>query len=71
VDVLIGVIYPPQVALVGFGAPRLKPMVHDGTVQPRLAVTVSLAADHRVSDCRCGATFLAEVDRLLQECASP
>lgn len=71
VDALIGVIYPPQVALVGFGAPRLKPMVHDGTIQPRLAVTVSLAADHRVSDGRRGAVFLAEIDRLLQEPAIP
>lgn len=71
VDALIGVIYPPQVALVGFGAPRLKPMVHDGIVQPRLAVTVSLAADHRVSDGRRGAAFLAEIDRLLQEPAIP
>lgn len=71
VDALIGVIYPPQVALVGFGAPRLRAMVHDGTVQPRLAVTVSLAADHRVSDGRRGALFLAEIDRLLQEPAIP
>jgi pyruvate dehydrogenase E2 component (dihydrolipoamide acetyltransferase) len=67
VDALIGVIYPPQVALVGFGAPRLRPMVHGGTIQPRLAATVSLAADHRVSDGRRGALFLAEIDRLLQE----
>lgn len=67
VDALTGVIYPPQVALVGFGTPRLKPMVHDGTVQPRLAVTATLAADHRVSDGRRGALFLAETDRLLQE----
>lgn len=71
VDALIGVIYPPQVALVGFGTPRLKPMLHDGTVQPRLAVTVSLAADHRISDGRRGATYLAEIDRLLQEGAIP
>jgi pyruvate dehydrogenase E2 component (dihydrolipoamide acetyltransferase) len=71
VDALIGVIYPPQVALVGFGAPRLRPMVHDGAVQPRLAVTVTLAADHRVSDGRRGALFLAEIDRLLQEPESP
>jgi pyruvate dehydrogenase E2 component (dihydrolipoamide acetyltransferase) len=71
VDALIGVIYPPQVALVGFGAPRVRPTVHDGTVQPRLAVTVSLAADHRVSDGRRGALFLAEIDRLLQEPAIP
>lgn len=67
VDALLGVIYPPQVALIGFGTPRLKPMIHDGRVQPRLAVTASLAADHRVSDGRRGAAFLAEIDRLLQE----
>lgn len=67
VDALFGVIYPPQVALVGFGAPRVKPMLHGASITPRLAVTVSLAADHRVSDGRRGAQFLAEIDRLLQE----
>jgi len=67
VDALFGVIYPPQVALVGFGAPRLRPKVRDGAVTPRLAVTATLAADHRVSDGRRGAQFLAEIDRLLQE----
>ncbi len=67
VDALVGVIYPPQAALVGFGAPRMKPTVKDGAVQPCLSVTVSLAGDHRVSDGRRGALFLAEIDRLLQE----
>jgi pyruvate dehydrogenase E2 component (dihydrolipoamide acetyltransferase) len=67
VDALLGVIYPPQVALVGFGTPRLRPMVRDGRVEPRLAVTATLAADHRISDGRRGAMFLAEIDRLLQE----
>jgi pyruvate dehydrogenase E2 component (dihydrolipoamide acetyltransferase) len=67
VDALFGVIYPPQVALVGFGAPRVKPMLHGARIAPRLAVTVSLAADHRVSDGRRGALFLSEVDRLLLE----
>ncbi len=67
VDALFGIIYPPQVALVGFGTPRLRPMVREGRVEPRLAVTVTLAADHRVSDGRRGALFLAEIDRLLQE----
>jgi pyruvate dehydrogenase E2 component (dihydrolipoamide acetyltransferase) len=66
-DSLIGVIYPPQVALVGFGAPRPKAMVFEGAVRPRLAVTVSLSADHRVSDGRRGAIFLSEISRLLQE----
>ncbi len=67
VDALFGVIYPPQVALIGFGAPRLKPMVHDNVVEPGVALTASLAGDHRVSDGRRGAVYLTEIDRLLQE----
>ena len=67
VDALFGVIYPPQVALVGFGTPRLRPIVHEGRVEARLCVTASLAADHRVSDGRTGARFLALIERGLQE----
>ncbi len=67
VDTLFGVIYPPQVALVGFGSPRVVPVAHDGAVAARVCVMATLAADHRVSDGRRGATFLAEIDRLLQE----
>lgn len=67
VDALTGVIYPPQVALVGFGTPRPKPAVRDGAVEARLSVTATLAADHRVSDGRRGAQFLAEIARLLEE----
>ncbi len=71
VDALIGVIYPPQVALVGFGTPRPRPLVRNGAVQPRLAIVATLAADHRISDGRRGALFLAEINRLLQEPESP
>jgi pyruvate dehydrogenase E2 component (dihydrolipoamide acetyltransferase) len=67
VDALLGVIYPPQVALVGFGTPRLRSMIVDGALAPRMAVTATLAADHRVSDGRYGAMLLTEIDRLLQE----
>lgn len=67
VDALTGVIYPPQVALVGFGTPRPKPAVRDGAVEARVSVTATLAADHRVSDGRRGAQFLAEIARLLEE----
>jgi pyruvate dehydrogenase E2 component (dihydrolipoamide acetyltransferase) len=67
VDALLGVIYPPQVALVGFGTPRLRPMILDGVLAPRVAVTATLAADHRVSDGRRGAMLLTEIDRRLQE----
>jgi pyruvate dehydrogenase E2 component (dihydrolipoamide acetyltransferase) len=67
VDALTGVIYPPQVALVGFGTPRPKPVAWNGAVEVRLSVTATLAADHRISDGRRGALFLAEVERLLKE----
>lgn len=67
VDALFGVIYPPQVAIVGFGMPAERPWIENGTVAPRRIVTATLAADHRVSDGHRGALFLNEIDRLLQE----
>ncbi|EPX82149.1 dihydrolipoamide acetyltransferase family protein [Salipiger mucosus] len=66
VDGLTGVIYPPQVALVGFGAPRRLPRIIGGAVLPRLCLRTTLAADHRVSDGRSGATFLSRIAGLLQ-----
>lgn len=66
-DGVLGVIYPPQVALVGFGTPHRRPVEVNGGIALRSVVTVSLAADHRVSDGRTGARFLAEIARHLQE----
>jgi hypothetical protein len=43
---VIGIIYPPQVALVGFGMIATRPWVADGQVLPRPLVTASLAGDH-------------------------
>lgn len=67
VDALYGVIYPPQVAILGFGAPAPRPWIVEGRVEPRPVVTASLAADHRVSDGHFGSLLLAEIDRLLQQ----
>jgi pyruvate dehydrogenase E2 component (dihydrolipoamide acetyltransferase) len=67
VDALYGVIYPPQVAIVGFGKVAARPWVIDGAIGPRPVVTITLAADHRVSDGHAGALFLAEIAKLLQE----
>src|SRR5574337_98441 len=50
VETLYGVIYPPQVAIVGFGTPVTRAWVADGMVGPRRTVSVTLAGDHRVSD---------------------
>jgi pyruvate dehydrogenase E2 component (dihydrolipoamide acetyltransferase) len=67
VETVFGVIYPPQVALVGFGKVVERPWVADGAVVPRPVLMASLSADHRVTDGHRGGLFLAEIDRLLQE----
>jgi pyruvate dehydrogenase E2 component (dihydrolipoamide acetyltransferase) len=70
VDVVHGVIYPPQVALAGFGRVTERPWIENGAIVARPVVTASLAADHRASDGHRGALFLAEVGRLLQDPAA-
>lgn len=67
VEVLFGVIQPPQVAIVGFGNPAERPVVRAGKLAVALTTTVTLAADHRVSDGHRGALFLRAIDRHLQE----
>jgi len=54
-----GVIYPPQVALVGLGRVALRPAVLDGQVVAARTLHASLAGDHRVSDGLVGSRFLA------------
>jgi pyruvate dehydrogenase E2 component (dihydrolipoamide acetyltransferase) len=66
VETAFGVIYPPQVAIVGFGKVIERPWVVDGKVMARPVVTATLSADHRVTDGHRGGLFLAAVDRLLQ-----
>ena len=56
---VLGVIYPPQVALVGLGRVMLRPAVVDGQVVAARTLHASLAGDHRVSDGLVGSRFLA------------
>jgi pyruvate dehydrogenase E2 component (dihydrolipoamide acetyltransferase) len=67
VDAVWGVIYPPQVAIVGFGKIVERPWAGQGGLFVRRVVTATLAADHRVSDGHRGGLYLDAVDRLLQE----
>lgn len=67
VESVFGIIYPPQVAIVGFGKIVERPWVVGGQVVPRPIVTVTLSADHRVTDGHRGGLFLAAVERFLQE----
>ncbi|MEV7473630.1 dihydrolipoamide acetyltransferase family protein [Pseudarthrobacter oxydans] len=67
VDSVFGVIYPPQVAMVGLGRVMEQPWAHNGMLGIRPVVTATLSADHRVSDGLRGARFLARLDELLQK----
>ncbi|MEE3066806.1 MAG: dihydrolipoamide acetyltransferase family protein [Actinomycetota bacterium] len=67
VDTVFGVIYPPQVAIVGFGRPTQRVAVIDGGIRVVTAVEATLAADHRASDGHRGALFLGAINDLLQQ----
>ena len=66
-DAVTGVIYPPQVAILGFGRVRERPWVVDGQIAVRPLVEVSLAADHRASDGHAGGLLLSALENALQE----
>ncbi len=66
VETVLPVIYPPQVAIVGFGSIVQRPWVVGGEISVRRIVVASLAADHRVSDGRRGGLFLGTINELLQ-----
>jgi len=67
VDTVFGVIYPPQVALVGFGQPAQRVCVIDGGIRVVTTVQATLSADHRASDGHRGALFLTAINELLQQ----
>ena len=67
VETVFGIIYPPQVAIVGFGKIVERPWSVEGRIVSRPLVTATLSADHRVTDGHRGGLFLVAVDRLLQE----
>jgi pyruvate dehydrogenase E2 component (dihydrolipoamide acetyltransferase) len=66
VETVFGVIYPPQVALVGFGKISERPWAANGMIGVKPVIMTSLAADHRASDGHRGGLFLSAIDRLLQ-----
>ncbi|MFB8394417.1 dihydrolipoamide acetyltransferase family protein [Streptomyces yangpuensis] len=66
VESVFGVIYPPQVAMVGLGRVTDRPVAVDGMIALHPTVTATLSADHRASDGATGARFLTTLDRLLQ-----
>jgi pyruvate dehydrogenase E2 component (dihydrolipoamide acetyltransferase) len=66
-DSVLGLVYPPQVGLVGFGRMTQRPWSAGKRIVSRPIITATLSADHRVIDGHRGSLFLAAVDCLLQE----
>lgn len=66
-DAVAGIIYPPQVALIGLGAPRTVVRLVDGAVTPRTVVEATVAGDHRAHDGLAAARFLRSVAQHLEE----
>jgi len=67
VETVFGIIYPPQVALVGFGKVTEQPWAAQGMLGVKPIIMATLAADHRTSDGHRGGLFLAAIERFLQE----
>jgi pyruvate dehydrogenase E2 component (dihydrolipoamide acetyltransferase) len=65
-DSITGVIYPPQVAIIGLGRQRQAPVIRENQIEVGEIMTVTLAADHRVSDGVTGARFLQALAKQLQ-----
>ena len=61
VETVYGVIYPPQVALIGLGRVVARPIVREQQIVASRMLTVTLSADHRVTDGMTGARFLSKV----------
>lgn len=66
VETLIGIIQPPQTAILGVGAIVPKPVVREGTIVVREVMKLALSADHRVTDGAQGARFLTDIARFLE-----
>ena len=66
VERVYGVIYPPQVALVGLGRIMDTPWADGDTLSVRKVMQATLAGDHRATDGRTGGEFLNKLEQILQ-----
>lgn len=63
-DEVFGIIFPPQVALIGLGRVHKTAVVTDSQIREGLVIDVSLSADHRVTDGLSGARFLSHIESI-------
>lgn len=66
VESLVGIINPPQAAILGIGSVTPTPVARDGEIVIRDVMKLALSADHRVSDGAEGARFVKEIQALLE-----
>jgi pyruvate dehydrogenase E2 component (dihydrolipoamide acetyltransferase) len=67
VESVYGVIYPPQVAIAGFGSITEQPWAEMGMLDVRPVLNISLSADHRATDGATGSRFLMAVKNYLSK----
>jgi pyruvate dehydrogenase E2 component (dihydrolipoamide acetyltransferase) len=55
------IVNKPEVAILGLGRGALKPVVHDGKIEPRLMMPIAISYDHRVIDGGTAARFTVDL----------
>lgn len=62
----VGIINPPQAALLAIGGIEERPVIREGAVVPGKTLRLTLSCDHRVLDGALGAIFLKAVQHVLE-----
>ena len=63
---VFGIIFPPQVAIIGLGRIHKAPVVDKETIRAGFVMDLTLSADHRVTDGLAGARFMALIEKKLK-----
>ena len=66
-DMVLPIIYPPQVAIIGVGQIAERPWIVDGVLVARKIATFTLAGDHRANDGRLASRYLKAVEQFLRK----
>jgi pyruvate dehydrogenase E2 component (dihydrolipoamide acetyltransferase) len=66
IDAFTAIINPPEAGILAVGAITPTPVAHEGTVQVRRRMHITMSCDHRVIDGATGARFLQTVRQMLE-----
>ena len=62
----VGIIYPPQSAMLAVGSATRKPVVVEGNVVIADIMTATISGDHRIVDGAEAALFINEIKAILE-----